>query len=177
MQTPGPLVAKCVHLAVAARRSTVAKGAAAPTRLRNNETPRRLRHEGGPLRRQSSLSYASMGDERLVLGAPEWFADADGALSIRAHQEANEGRRVLSIGRSPSPLTTDHSEPRFPPDVQPIGLAVLAERLRPNAPETVAFFASQRVDLKVLPETLKSSAAPFSRRPRSGGSHPRASAP
>lgn len=98
-------------------------------------------------RRWSALD---LGDERLVLGAPEWFADADGALLTRARQEANEGRRVLAIGRSPSPLTTEHSEPRFPPGVQPIGLAVLAERLRPNARETVAFFASQRVDLKVL---------------------------
>ncbi|HUE26955.1 MAG TPA: HAD-IC family P-type ATPase [Solirubrobacteraceae bacterium] len=98
-------------------------------------------------RRWSALD---LGDERLVLGAPEWFADADHALSTRARQEANEGRRVLAIGRSPSPLTTDHSEPQFPLGVQPIGLAVLAERLRPNTRDTVAFFASQRVDLKVL---------------------------
>lgn len=98
-------------------------------------------------RRWSALD---LGDERLVLGAPERFADADGALSTRARQEAKQGRRVLAIGRSLSPLTTDHSEPRFPPEVQSIGLAVLAERIRPNAPETVAFFASQRVDLKVL---------------------------
>jgi cation-transporting P-type ATPase E len=103
-----------------------------------------------PFSSRRRWSALDLGDERLVLGAPEWFADADGALSTRARQEANEGRRVLAIGRSPSPLTTDHSEPQFPPDVQPIGLAVLAERLRPNARETVAFFASQRVDLKVL---------------------------
>ena len=98
-------------------------------------------------RRWSALD---LGDERLVLGAPEWFADVDGALAARARQEAHEGRRVLAIGRFSNPSTTDHSEPRFPTGVQPIGLAVLAERLRPNARETVAFFASQRVDLKVL---------------------------
>ena len=42
------------------------------------------------------------------------------------------------------------SEPRFPDDVQPLGLVVLAERLRANAAETVAFFTAQDVDLKVL---------------------------
>jgi magnesium-transporting ATPase (P-type) len=31
-----------------------------------------------------------------------------------------------------------------------LGLVILAERLRPNAPQTVAFFTSQGVDLKVL---------------------------
>ena len=70
-------------------------------------------------RRWSALD---LGDERLVLGAPEWFADADGALSTRARQEAHEGRRLLAIGRSPSPLITDHSEPRFRPASSRSGL-------------------------------------------------------
>src|SRR5262249_61215579 len=38
----------------------------------------------------------------------------------------------------------------FPDDVQAIGLVLLAERLRPNAADTVAFFAAQDVELKVL---------------------------
>jgi magnesium-transporting ATPase (P-type) len=41
-------------------------------------------------------------------------------------------------------------DPRFPDDVEPIGLVVLAERLRSNAEETVRFFTDQGVDLKVL---------------------------
>ena len=41
-------------------------------------------------------------------------------------------------------------EPAFPDDVRALGLVVLAERLRPNAAETVAFFAEQDVELKVL---------------------------
>jgi magnesium-transporting ATPase (P-type) len=57
---------------------------------------------------------------------------------------------VLAIGRFRSPLATNRREPRFPQDVQPLGLAVFAERLRPNAAETVAFFTSEEVDLKVL---------------------------
>ena len=57
---------------------------------------------------------------------------------------------MLEVGRFDSPLATDHSEPGFPTDAKPLGLVVLAERLRPNAAETVAFFTSQNVELKVL---------------------------
>jgi magnesium-transporting ATPase (P-type) len=57
---------------------------------------------------------------------------------------------VLALGRSQAPLPTDDPEPSFPEDVQALGLVLLAERLRPNAADTVAFFAAQQVDLKVL---------------------------
>ncbi len=95
-------------------------------------------------------SALDLGEQRLVLGAPEWFADADPVLAQRAREEATAGRRVLAIGRSPSPLPTGSAEPQFPQDAQPLGLVLLAERLRANAAETVAFFVEQDVGLKVL---------------------------
>jgi cation-transporting P-type ATPase E len=57
---------------------------------------------------------------------------------------------VLALGRSGSPLPAAGSEPLFPDDVQALGLVVLAERLRPNAADTVAFFIAEGVELKVL---------------------------
>ena len=48
------------------------------------------------------------------------------------------------------PLPAGDSEPQFPDDVQALGLVVLAERLRANASETVAFLTAQAVELKVL---------------------------
>jgi magnesium-transporting ATPase (P-type) len=57
---------------------------------------------------------------------------------------------VLTLGRSEAPLPSADSEPQFPGDVLPLGLVVLAERLRANAAETVAFFTAQEVDLRVL---------------------------
>ena len=83
-------------------------------------------------------------------GRRSWFANADPALSARAREEASAGRRVLALGRSESPLPAADSEPRFPDDVQTLGLVVLAERLRANAAETVAFLTAQGVELKVL---------------------------
>ena len=103
-----------------------------------------------PFSSRRRWSALDLGDERLVLGAPEWFADADPDLRARASVEASAGRRVLALGRSKSPLPARDSEPQFPDGVQALGLVVLAERLRANADETVAFFATQGVELKVL---------------------------
>jgi magnesium-transporting ATPase (P-type) len=98
-------------------------------------------------RRWSALDF---GGERLILGAPERFGDREPALQRQAREQAAAGRRVLELGRSASPQASDGSEPRFPDDVRPLGLVVLAERLRPNAAETVAFLTGQDVELKVL---------------------------
>ena len=92
---------------------------------------------------------STSGDERLVLGAPERFAEADPDLVEEGRREASTGRRVLVLGRRARPCRTE-GDPPFPADVRALGLVVLAERLRPNAAETVAFFAEQDVQLKVL---------------------------
>jgi magnesium-transporting ATPase (P-type) len=106
-----------------------------------------------PFASRRRWSALDLGDDRLVLGAPERFDGADPQQTIRARDEAAAGRRVLEIGRVTGPMPNGGSErggPEFPDDVQPLGLVVLAERLRPHAAETVAFFTSQGVDLKVL---------------------------
>jgi magnesium-transporting ATPase (P-type) len=103
-----------------------------------------------PFSSRRRWSGLDLGDERLVLGAPERFAGADAALVGRAQQDAGAGRRVLALGRVQGPLPSDGSEPEFPKDVRALGLVVLAERLRPSAAETVAFFTSEEVALKVL---------------------------
>jgi cation-transporting ATPase E len=103
-----------------------------------------------PFSSRRRWSALDLGDVRLVLGAPERFAAADPALAEQARREARSGRRVLALGRFESPLPVSGSEPPFPEDVQALGLVLLAERLRPNAADTVAFFAAQDVELKVL---------------------------
>jgi magnesium-transporting ATPase (P-type) len=103
-----------------------------------------------PFSSRRRWSALDLGDERLVLGAPERFAAADSALAARALEEASAGRRVLALGRSESNLPGADSEPEFPDDVRALGLVVLAEQLRANADETVAFFIAQGVELKVL---------------------------
>jgi P-type E1-E2 ATPase len=103
-----------------------------------------------PFSSRRRWSALDLGDERLVLGAPERFPAGDRALADRAGNEAAAGRRVLALGRTGSALAGEGSEPGFPDQTTPLGLVVLAEQLRPNAAETVAFLSAEGIALKVL---------------------------
>jgi P-type E1-E2 ATPase len=103
-----------------------------------------------PFSSRQRWSALDLGDEQLILGAPERFRGADSELDRRAREEAGAGRRVLAIGRAEGPLPDEQWQRGFPDGVRPLGLVLLAERLRPSAAETVAFFTVQEVDLKVL---------------------------
>jgi P-type E1-E2 ATPase len=87
-----------------------------------------------------------------VLGAPEHF-ELTGELGVEAVKAAGQGRRVLAFG------TADRLEDERP---RAHGLVLLAERLRPEARDTVDWFHGQGVQLKVLsgdrPETVASIA-------------------
>ena len=109
-------------------------------------------------RRWSAVQFDG---ETLVLGAPELFPL--GALAERARDEAVAGRRVVAIGATSSAPAQDGGEPALPSGLRPIGLVVLAERLRPQARDTVDYLVAQGVELKVLsgdaPETVAAIAA------------------
>ncbi len=108
-----------------------------------------------PFNSRRKWSAVQLADATLVLGAPERF-ELD-ALSDAAERERRAGRRVLAFARSTSGLESGTSEATMPP-ASVIGLVVLAERLRPQIRETIAFFRSQGIELKVLsgdnPETV-----------------------
>jgi cation-transporting P-type ATPase E len=97
-------------------------------------------------RRWSALR---LGGEGFVLGAPELFPL--GSLTATAEREQRAGRRVVAFG------TTNGSFERLD-GLKPLGVAVLAEELRPQARETVQFFRDEGVELKVMsgdaPETV-----------------------
>jgi cation-transporting P-type ATPase E len=103
-----------------------------------------------PFSSRRRWSALDLGDERLVLGAPERITEPGSALGQRAREEARAGRRVLALGDCPSPLPAADRDPTLPGDVRPTGLVVLAERLRANAGATVAFLGAEGVRLKVL---------------------------
>jgi cation-transporting P-type ATPase E len=97
-------------------------------------------------RRWSALR---LGGEGYVLGAPELFPL--GPLAGVAEREQRAGRRVVAFG------TTNGSFERLD-GLEPLGVAVLAEELRPQARDTVQFFHDEGVELKVMsgdaPETV-----------------------
>jgi cation-transporting P-type ATPase E len=114
-----------------------------------------------PFTSRRRWSGVRLDDVSYVLGAPEELPLAD--LDARAEHEARSGRRVIALAKTTAPLDDPDRAAGPPPALEPLGLVVLAEQLRPNARATVEFFRSQGVELKVLsgdrPETVAAIAA------------------
>jgi P-type E1-E2 ATPase len=102
-------------------------------------------------------SALGLGGTTYLLGAPELFPL--GALAVPVASAVRQGRRVLAFattGAAVDPATGP------PADATLLGVVVLAERLRASTRETVRYFLSEGVTLKVLsgdaPETVASIA-------------------
>jgi magnesium-transporting ATPase (P-type) len=95
-------------------------------------------------RRWSALALA---DASLYLGAPERLPV--GELAKAAGERQRHGRRVLAVARGPRPLPKEAGE--MPPaGLEPLGLVVLAEQLRPHVQDTIKFLRGEGVEVKVL---------------------------
>ena len=94
-----------------------------------------------------------------MLGAPELFSL--GALAEESADLQRVGRRVVAIGTTTAHFPTNPDD--GPPPTVLLGIAVLAEDLRKDTRETIAFLLAEGVDVKVLsgdaPETVASIAA------------------
>jgi cation-transporting P-type ATPase E len=91
-----------------------------------------------------------------VLGAPELFPL--GELAGRAAADARAGRRVVAFAETDGDFRALDPVDGLPGRLRLLGLIVLSEQLRPEARNTVSFFLSQGVALKVIsgdrPETV-----------------------
>ena len=110
-----------------------------------------------PFSSRRRWSALELGETTFVLGAPELFPP--GELQSIAEEEARAGRRVVAFGVARGPIGADSA----PVIEQTLGLAVLGERLRADARETIEFFRSQGVRVAILsgdrPETVAAVAA------------------
>src|SRR5215472_11596108 len=109
-------------------------------------------------RKWSAASFAEHGT--WVLGAPEIvLASSQDGLLPRAADLAASGQRVLALARTTGPLDGQ----ALPRGLRPVAFIVLAERLRSDAPQTIAYFTAQGVALKVIsgdsPRTVSAVAA------------------
>lgn len=99
-------------------------------------------------RKWSAASFAGLGT--FVLGAPEVLRPRVSAVddvARRVAERAGTGRRVLLLAATQAPLPEDAS---LPGALVPSALVVLAERVRDDAAETLAFFARQGVRCVVI---------------------------
>ncbi len=107
-----------------------------------------------PFSSRRAWSGVQLADATYVLGSPERFSL--GALAPLAAEHQRGGRRVLALARGSVPLPSGDGAAEGsdlavdPAELEALGIVVLAERLRPNVGETIAFLLEQGVEVKVL---------------------------
>ncbi len=109
-----------------------------------------------------------------VLGAPDVLLMPEDPARVQADAIAAEGLRVLVFGSTepaylfdPGPFGTGQRQ------VKPAALLVLRQRLRPEAPRTLAYFAEQNVAIKVISGDSAASVGAIARQLGiSGAAHP-----
>jgi cation-transporting ATPase E len=115
--------------------------------------------EAVPFSSRRRWSGLRLGETRYVLGAPELFPL--GELEGAAATQREAGRRVVALGTTTGRFPDEPQD--GPPPLQPLGLVVLAEELRRDAPDTIGFLVDEGVEVKVLsgdhPATVGSIAA------------------
>ncbi len=92
----------------------------------------------------SGLSYGDNGD--WLLGAPDVLLDPESDIARAAEEAGSAGLRVLLLASSNLPV----DDPSAPGEVTPRALIVLEQKVRTDARETLEFFASQAVAVKVI---------------------------
>ncbi|MCH9766692.1 MAG: cation-translocating P-type ATPase [Actinomycetia bacterium] len=92
----------------------------------------------------SGTSYGAHGN--WVIGAPDVLLDSGSAVAEQAEQIGAQGLRVLLLGS----IDVDVDDPAAPGAVTPAALVVLEQRIRPDARDTLDYFASQHVSVKVI---------------------------
>src|SRR5689334_21412183 len=92
----------------------------------------------------SGASYGAHGN--WVIGAPDVLLEPGSPAAKQAEQIGSLGLRVLLLASSDLPV--DHSD--APGTVTPVALVVLEQRVRPDARDTLDYFASQQVSIKVI---------------------------
>jgi cation-transporting P-type ATPase E len=95
-------------------------------------------------RKWSAATFAEHGT--WILGAPEVVLAAQPQAAAEAAQWAASGRRVVALASTSAPLAGE----ALPDPLRAAALIVFAEQVRPDAPDTVAYFAKQGVALKVM---------------------------
>lgn len=100
-----------------------------------------------PFKSATKWSGASYGEHgNWLIGAPDVLLDPDSPVAAQAEEIGSRGLRVLLLGSSDVSVDS----PQAPGQVSPVALVVLEQRVRPDARDTLEYFASQHVSVKVI---------------------------
>jgi len=92
----------------------------------------------------SGVSFRDHGN--WVIGAPDVLLDRASAQAERAERIGAQGLRVLLLGCGEVAV----DDPDAPGSVTPVALVVLEQKVRPDARDTLDYFAAQDVSVKVI---------------------------
>ena len=92
----------------------------------------------------SGATFAEHGN--WVIGAPDVLLDPASPVAERAETIGAMGLRVLLLGSAEHPVDAADAPGR----VTPVALVVLEQRIRPDARDTLDYFDSQNVSVKVI---------------------------
>jgi len=100
-----------------------------------------------PFKSATKWSGASFRDHgNWVIGAPDVLLDPASPVAAQAEEIGARGLRVLLLGSAECSVDAADAPGR----VTPAALVVLEQRVRPDARETLDYFASQNVSVKVI---------------------------
>jgi len=100
-----------------------------------------------PFKSATKWSGASFGEHgNWVIGAPDVLLDPGSPVAAQAEEIGAKGLRVLLLGSSECSVDAAGAPGR----VMPVALVILEQRVRPDARETLDYFASQDVSVKVI---------------------------
>ncbi|MFF1546987.1 HAD-IC family P-type ATPase [Streptomyces sp. NPDC058291] len=91
-------------------------------------------------------SESDGGDSTWLLGAPDVLLDDDDPALAETERLNERGLRVLLLARA----ARDLGDPEPARGARPVALVVLEQRLRPDAADTLRYFAEQNVQAKVV---------------------------
>lgn len=96
-------------------------------------------------RKWSGASFDGQGT--WVIGAPEMVRPGrEDDVSRQAAELAASGQRVLLLARTGAPVAGEE----LPDGLEPVALVLFEEQVRPDAADTIRYFAEQGVALKVI---------------------------
>ena len=100
-----------------------------------------------PFKSATKWSGASFGEHgNWVIGAPDVLLDPASPVAAQAEEIGAKGLRVLLLASTG--YSVDAAD--APGRVTPVALVILEQRVRPDARETLDYFASQHVSVKVI---------------------------
>jgi cation-transporting ATPase E len=115
-------------------------------------------------RKWSGATFDGLGS--FLIGGPDVLAPDDETVAQRTRDGAWRGRRMLLLAHTDEGISTD-----VPRNVRPVALVALGDRIRPDAAETLRFFAEQGVVAKVISGDQAETVGAIAREVGIPGSH------